>query len=76
MPGPTNSARAPVHHEVDLRVDYAWKWGPAAMVAYLDAQNVYFNRSVVTYFYNYDYTQRSAFESIPFIPSAGLRAVL
>jgi hypothetical protein len=76
MPGAVNSARAPIHHEVDLRVDYAWKWGPAAMVAYLDAQNVYFNRSVVTYFYNYDYTQRSAFESIPFIPSAGLRAVL
>jgi hypothetical protein len=30
----------------------------------------------VTYFYNYDYSQRSAFESLPFIPSAGLRAVL
>jgi hypothetical protein len=74
--GPVNSARAPVHHEVDLRLDYSWKWGSAAMVAYLDVQNIYFNRSVVTYFYNYDYSQRSAFESLPFIPSAGLRAVL
>ncbi|HEX3763387.1 MAG TPA: TonB-dependent receptor [Kofleriaceae bacterium] len=74
--GPVNSARAPIHHELDVRVDYAWKWGPAAMVIYLDVQNVYFDRSVVTYFYNYDYSQRSAFESLPFIPSAGLRAVL
>ena len=76
MPGAINSARAPIHHEVDLRLDYAWKWGSASMVAYLDVQNVYFNRSVVTYFYNYDYSQRSAFESLPFLPSAGLRAVL
>ena len=75
-PGDVNSARAPLHHELDIRVDYAWKWGPAAMLAYLDIQNVYLNRSIVTYFYSYDYSQRSAFESLPLIPSAGLRAVL
>ncbi|HEY6177164.1 MAG TPA: TonB-dependent receptor, partial [Kofleriaceae bacterium] len=75
-PGAINSARAPIHHEVDLRIDYSWKWGGAAMLAYLDIQNVYFNRSIVTYFYSYDYSQRSAFESIPFIPAAGIRAVL
>jgi len=75
-PGDANSARAPLHHELDIRVDYAWKWGPAAMLAYLDIQNVYLNRSIVTYFYSYDYSQKSAFESLPLIPSAGLRAVL
>ena len=75
-PGDVNSARAPIHHELDVRVDYAWKWGPAAMLAYLDIQNVYLNRSIVTYFYSYDYSQKSAFESLPLIPSAGLRAVL
>lgn len=74
--GPVNSARAPIHHELDLRIDYAWKWGTAAMLAFLDVQNVYLNESVVTYFYGYDYTQRSAFESLPLIPSVGLRAVL
>jgi hypothetical protein len=75
-PGAVNSDRAPIHHELDLRVDYNWKWGPAAMLAYLDLQNVYLDRSVVTYFYSYDYSQRSAFESLPLIPSVGLRGVL
>ncbi|HEY4183316.1 MAG TPA: TonB-dependent receptor [Kofleriaceae bacterium] len=74
--GATNSARAPIHHQLDLRVDYSWHWGPAQMTAFLDVQNVYMNESVVTYFYSYDYSQRSAFKSIPIIPSIGLRGVL
>lgn len=75
-PGAVNSERAPMHHELDIRVDYAWKWGKTAWLAFLDVQNVYLNRSVITYFYSYDYSQRSAFESLPLIPSIGLRAVL
>ena len=74
--GPVNSDRAPIHHQLDVRVDYAWTWGPAQMLIYLDVQNVYLDRSVVTYFYSYDYSQRSAFESLPLLPAAGLRAVL
>jgi hypothetical protein len=76
IPGEVNAERAPLHHQLDLRVDYAWKWGPVAMVAYLDVQNVYVNRSIVRYFYSYDYSQRTAFEALPLIPSIGLRAVL
>ncbi|HEY0484546.1 MAG TPA: TonB-dependent receptor [Kofleriaceae bacterium] len=76
VPGDVNSARAPIHHELDIRLDYTWKWGSTAMLAYLDIQNVYLNRSIVTYFYSYDYSQRSAFESLPLLPSAGIRAVL
>jgi outer membrane receptor protein involved in Fe transport len=74
--GAVNSERAPIHHQLDLRVDYSWAWGPAALSAFLDVQNVYMNQSVVTYFYNYDYSQRSAFKSLPLIPSLGLRGVL
>lgn len=72
----TNSERAPMHHQLDLRVDYSWKWGPTALTAFLDVQNVYMNESVVTYFYSYDFTQRAAFTAIPIIPSLGLRGVL
>jgi len=72
-PGPVNSERAPLHHQVDIRVDYSWKWGPTQLLAFLDIQNVYLNRTVVTYFYSYDYSQRSAFETLPLIPSIGLR---
>lgn len=71
-----NSARAPMHHQLDLRVDYMWKWGPTQLAAFLDVQNVYMNESIVTYFYGYDFTQRAAFTSIPIIPSLGLRGVL
>jgi len=72
----TNSARAPIHHQLDLRVDYSWHSGPVAMTAFLDVQNVYLNESVVTYFYSYDYSQKAAFKSLPIIPSIGLRGVL
>ena len=71
-----NSERAPIHHQLDLRIDYSWKWGPTALTAFLDVQNVYMNESVVTYFYSYDFSQRVAFKSLPLIPSIGIRGVL
>jgi hypothetical protein len=74
--GKVNSNRAPMHHQLDLRIDYSWKWGPTDLTVFADVQNVYMNDSVVTYFYSYDYTQRQAFKSLPIIPSLGLRGVL
>jgi len=70
-----NSARAPMHHQLDLRIDCSWKWASAVMTAFVDVQNVYMNESIVTYFYSYDYSQRAAFKSLPIIPSIGLRGV-
>jgi outer membrane receptor protein involved in Fe transport len=74
--GPINSDRAPIHHQLDLRIDRTWQIGSMALTGFIDVQNVYMNQSVVTYFYNYDFTQRQAFKSIPIIPSLGLRGVL
>jgi len=74
--GLVNSERAPMHHQLDVRIDYSWKWGPTDLTVFADVQNVYMNDSVVTYFYGYDYTQRQAFKSLPIIPSIGLRGVL
>jgi len=71
-----NSERAPIHHQLDLRIDHLWKVGAVRLTGFIDVQNVYMNRSVVTYFYNYDYTQQTAFESLPIIPSLGLRGEL
>lgn len=71
-----NTDRAPMHHQLDLRVDRSWQWGQLGMTFFVDVQNVYMNDSIVTYFYSYDYTQRSAFRSLPIIPSLGLRGVL
>ena len=74
--GQPNSERAPMHHQLDLRIDRNWKWGPVEMTGFLDVQNVYLNDSIVTYFYSYDYSQKSAFRSLPIIPSIGLRGIL
>lgn len=73
---PVNSARAPLHHQLDLRVDYGWHAGPVAMTAFLDVQNVYMDESIAAYFDSYDYSQHAAFKSLPIIPSIGLRGVL
>ena len=74
--GAVNSGRAPMHHQLDVRVDYFWHWGPTEMTAFLDVQNVYMNESIAAYFYSYDYSQRQPFKSLPIIPSIGLRGVL
>jgi hypothetical protein len=74
--GKVYSDRAPIHHQLDLRLDRYWKFGPVAMSWFLDVQNVYLNQSVVGYFYSYDYTQRSAFKSLPILPSVGVRGTL
>ena len=74
--GQVNAERAPMHHQLDVRIDYAWRWGPTDLTVFADVQNVYMNESVVTYFFSYDYTQRQAFKSLPIIPSIGLRGVL
>jgi outer membrane receptor protein involved in Fe transport len=71
--GAVNSERAPIHHQLDLRLDRSFRWGPVKMSKFLDVQNVYLNDSVVGHFYGFDYTQRGAFRSLPILPTAGLR---
>ena len=71
--GDINSVRAPFHHQLDIRIDRTWHWGPVKMSKFLDVQNVYSNDSVVGYLYGFDYTQRAAFRSLPILPTAGLR---
>jgi outer membrane receptor protein involved in Fe transport len=72
----TNSARAPLHHQLDIRIDRSTKLGALDLTWFLDVQNVYLNESVVGYFYGYDYSQSAAFKSLPIIPSIGVRGVL
>jgi hypothetical protein len=74
--GEVNSERAPTHHALDLRLDRRWTWGPVQMTYFLDVQNVYVNQSEILYLYSFDYQQRSAFRSLPIVPSAGLRGEL
>lgn len=74
--GDINSERVPGHHQLDIRIDRTWQVGPIALSAFLDVQNVYMNSTVIQYQYSFDYSERTAFESIPILPSIGLRGVL
>jgi outer membrane receptor protein involved in Fe transport len=71
--GDVNSERAPMHHQLDLRIDRTTHWGPVKITQFLDVQNAYLNETVVGYFYGFDYTQRAAFRSLPILPTTGLR---
>lgn len=71
--GPVNSVRAPMHHQLDVRIDRWFHWGSARMTQFIDIQNVYMNETAVGYFYGFDYTQRAAFRQLPILPTVGLR---
>lgn len=74
--GEVNTERVQGHHQLDLRVERTWNIGRVALSAFLDVQNVYLNASTVGYGYSFDYSERFAFESIPILPSIGLRGEL
>jgi outer membrane receptor protein involved in Fe transport len=71
--GTVNSERAPLHHQLDIRIDRTSYWGPIKITQFLDVQNVYLNDTVVGYFYGFDYTERARFRMLPILPTAGLR---
>jgi TonB-dependent Receptor Plug Domain/CarboxypepD_reg-like domain len=74
--GEVNTERVTGHHQLDVRIDRSWKVGRVLLSAFLDVQNVYLNASTVGYGYSFDYSERFAFESIPILPSIGLRGEL
>jgi hypothetical protein len=74
--GEVNTERGQGHHQLDLRMERTWQLGRVSLSAFLDVQNVYLNASTVGYGYSFDYSERFAFESIPILPSIGLRGEL
>ncbi|HEY5926981.1 MAG TPA: hypothetical protein VIV11_35080, partial [Kofleriaceae bacterium] len=73
---PPGSARAPFHHQIDLRVDYRFRLGRFDFDAFLDLHNAYRNRDPIAYRFSYDYTERTAIRALPLFPFAGLRGYL
>jgi hypothetical protein len=71
--GEENSARMPLFHQLDLRLDKRWQWRYLALTGYLDIQNIYNKHNVVYYIYNDDYTRRKAVYDLPILPSIGLK---
>jgi TonB family protein len=71
--GGVNSARDPLFHQLNLRVEKGWRFKTWQLATYLDIQNVYNHRSQEALQYSYDYTRSSPVAGLPVLPSLGLR---
>jgi TonB family protein len=71
--GRPNSARMPLFHQLDLRVDKKWQWKYLAFSVYVDVENVYNHKNAEGYVYNFNYTKKGFIYGMPIIPSLGLR---
>ncbi len=72
--GKTNSARAELFHQLDLRLDYEYAFLTWKLIFYLDVQNVYYQLNQEGRINNYDYTQQAPLTGIPILPSIGIKA--
>ncbi|HEU0300720.1 MAG TPA: TonB-dependent receptor [Longimicrobium sp.] len=76
IPGDRNRERYPAYHRLDLtlRRPYARRWG--TFTPYVQVLNVYNQRNVLFYFFNYDRTPptRSGISMFPLLPSIGVEA--
>jgi hypothetical protein len=72
--GPRNAERYPTYHRLDAGVRRTFRRGSAVYTPYLDVVNVYDQRNVLFYFYQYDDDPptRSGVSMFPLLPTLGL----
>jgi hypothetical protein len=68
--------RLPTFHQLDVRVDRDFRWGPLSGSVYVDIINVYNAHNGEAYQYEYDFSKRGALPGLPFLPTLGIRGVL
>lgn len=74
IPSPyKNSARLPLFHQLDLRVDKEWVFDNWKLALYLEIQNLYNNRAAEGVQYNYDYTKSEWVLGLPILPVLGIK---
>ncbi|MCY1072141.1 TonB-dependent receptor [Nannocystis sp. RBIL2] len=71
--GPVNSARMPVFHQLDLRLDRTWILHRCVVGAYLDVQNVYNRANAEGVMYSADYASTRAVVGVPILPVLGVK---
>ncbi|HEY3493581.1 MAG TPA: TonB-dependent receptor plug domain-containing protein [Polyangiaceae bacterium] len=74
--GAVNGVRDPLFHQLDVRIEKAWKFGAFTLAPYLDIQNVYNAKNPEGRAYNYDYTAREDVSGLSFFPNLGVRGEL
>ena len=68
-----NSARLPMFHQLDLRVDKEWVFDTWKLGAYVEVQNVAFHGNAEGVTYNYDYTKQAYIQGLPILPVFGIK---
>ena len=68
--------RLPTFHQLDVRVDRDFRWGPLSGSVYVDIINVYNAHNGEAYQYEYDFSKRGALPGLPFLPTLGIRGAL
>jgi hypothetical protein len=71
--GPTNSARLPLYHSLDLRIDHTWIFEDWTLSVFLDVQNTYSHRSIEKVEYNFDYSEQKNILGLPTLPTVGIK---
>lgn len=71
--GPTNAARLPAFHQLDLRIDKRWIFDVWELSAYLSVSNAYNRANVESLGYNYDFTKTESVSGLPVLPIFGVK---
>ncbi len=67
------SERAPLFHQLDLRVDKEWTFDKWKLGAYLDIQNAYWADNTEYVLWDYRYRGSTGLSGMPFFPSIGIK---
>ncbi|HAA59139.1 MAG TPA: hypothetical protein DCE42_30605, partial [Myxococcales bacterium] len=73
IPGKLYSARNPLFHQLDIRLDYELVFPLWKLSFYLDVQNVYNYPNQEGTINNYDFTQTAPLTGLPIFPSLGVK---
>ncbi len=74
--GTVNSGRSPTFHQLDIRIEKAWRFTAWQLTAYLDVQNVYNSQVQQGTSYSYDYAKNESVSGLPIFPNLGIRGEL
>ncbi len=74
--GENNSARNPLFHRLDLRVEKQFHVAGHRCAGYLDLQNAYNRQNRESTAYNFDYSERADTPGLPLLPSLGIKGEL
>jgi hypothetical protein len=70
------SARLPAFNRLDLRVDRSWAFTRWRLTAYLEVMNVFNQRPIEAFGYDYRYRTRTELRGLPVLPLLGLKGEL